>query len=74
MLDKVKDLVTTAEAKLKSEPNLMAEFKSEPVKTLEKILGVDLPDDQIKAVAELLKTKLGGGAEAVTDLLGGLFK
>lgn len=71
-MDKIKELVSAAEAKLKSDPKLLEEFKAQPVKTLEKVLGVDLPDDQIKAVADLLKTKLGG-IEAVSGLLGGLF-
>ena len=70
-LDKIKALVETAEAKLKADPKLLEEFKAEPVKTLEKVLGVDLPDDQIKAAAELLKTKLGG-LDGVAGLLGGL--
>ncbi len=70
-LDKIKELVETAEAKLKADPKLLEEFKAAPVKTLEKVLGVDLPDDQIKAAAELLKTKLGG-LDGVAGLLGGL--
>lgn len=74
-LDKIKDLLESAEAKLKSDPKLLEEFKSEPVKTLEKVLGVDLPDEQIKSVAEMLKAKLAGmdAVSAVSDMLGGLF-
>ncbi len=71
-LDKIKELMESAEAKLKSDPKLLEEFKAQPVKTLEKVLGVDLPDDQLKAAAEMLKAKLGG-TDAVSGLLGGLF-
>lgn len=68
-LEKIKEFVESAEAKIKADPNLMAEFKADPVKTVEKVLGVDLPDEQIKGVAEMLKAKMSGGAEGIGDVL-----
>ena len=69
--------------KIKNDKSLAADFKKDPIKTVEKLIGVDLPDEQIKALVEMIKTKLGGGAgkvsevaenvkDTVSDKLGGL--
>lgn len=60
--------------KIKNSPDLLDKFKSNPIKTIEELIGVDLPDDQIKAVADGVKAKidldkLGG----IGEKLGGLF-
>ncbi|MEG1549925.1 MAG: hypothetical protein RR395_05785, partial [Ruthenibacterium sp.] len=34
------------------------EFKKDPIKTLESILGVDLPDEAVAGIVEGLKAKL----------------
>ena len=44
--------------KIKSDDSLMADFKKDPIKAIEKLIGVDLPDDQIEAVIDGIKTKL----------------
>ena len=38
---------------------LLKAFNKNPAKTLEKILGIDLPDDQVNAVVAGVKAKLG---------------
>ncbi|MEG0911449.1 MAG: hypothetical protein RSD61_03810 [Ruthenibacterium sp.] len=45
-------------AKIKADPNLGEEFKKDPIKTLEGILGVDLPDEAVAGIVEGLKAKL----------------
>lgn len=65
-------------AKIKGDKNLLAKFKEEPVKTIEGLLGVDLPDEKVKQIADLVKAKIGAGdvAEKVGGIagkLGGLF-
>ena len=57
--------------KIKEDPALLKEFRENPVKVVETILGVDLPDDQIKLVAEAVKAKID--LDKAADLLGGLF-
>lgn len=61
--------------KVKNDPDIAKKFQSSPVKTVEEILGVDLPDDVINQIVDgvkarvninELKYKLGG--------LGGIFK
>ena len=61
--------------KIKNDPKLLGEFQENPVKLLEEIIGMDLPDDQIKQLAELIKAKID--LDKAGDLLkglGGLFK
>lgn len=68
---KVNELVE----KIKDNPAMLREFKENPVKIVEKIVGMDLPDDQIKQLAELVKAKID--LDKAGDLLkgiGGLFK
>ncbi|MBR4343077.1 MAG: hypothetical protein IKP88_10310 [Lachnospiraceae bacterium] len=60
--------------KIKEDPAMMEKFKSEPVKTVEGLVGVDLPDDQINPIVDGIKAKLAAGAlSGITDKIGGLF-
>ena len=63
---KVEELV----AKVKNDENFASEFKADPVKAVEKVVGVDLPDDQIKAVVDGIKAKIS--VDGVKDKLGGI--
>ncbi len=56
--------------KLKGDKTLLSKFQADPIATLEGLLGVDLPDEQLKALADGVKAKLG--ADRVGDALGGL--
>lgn len=58
--------------KIGSDKELLANFKKEPVKTLESKLGIDLPDDQINKLVDAIKSKLT--LDKASDLLGGLGK
>lgn len=44
--------------KIKKDKNLLANFKSEPIKTVEELLGVDLPDEVIEKIVEGVKAKI----------------
>ena len=63
---KIEELVD----KIKSDKNLMAKFQKDPVSTVEGLLGVDLPNDQIEAIVDAVKAKMT--AETAASLLGGL--
>ena len=58
----IQKIITDTLAKLKSDDGLKTAFLSDPVGTLEKTLGIDLPDEQIKQVIDGIKAKLGEGA------------
>lgn len=75
--DKIKEIVEDIVEKLKADPDLLKSFKSEPVKTLEKLLNIDLPDDQIESVINGVKAKLEindlkDDISGITDTLKGL--
>ncbi len=60
--------------KVKSDPNIASKFQKDPIKTVEGILGVDLPDDVIKQVVEGAKAKINvDDIKGKLGTLGGLF-
>lgn len=70
----IKEKIEEVVNKLKSNPALLKKFDKEPVKVLEELLGVDLPDDIVKKVVEGVKAKikLDKVGDALENL-GGLF-
>lgn len=56
--------------KIKGNPKLLAEFKKNPVKVVEEIVGMDLPDKEINDLAKLVMAKID--MDKVGDMLGGL--
>ena len=56
--------------KVKADPDIAAKFQKEPIKTVEGILGVDLPDDVINQIVDGVKTKVN--LDGIKDKLGGL--
>lgn len=65
---KAMELVT----KIASDPKLLESFTKNPVPTVEKLIGIDLPDDQINMVVDMVKTKIN--LDKAGSLLGGLFR
>ena len=66
MKQKIEELVE----KVKSDKELQEGFLKEPIPTLEKLLGVDLPEDQLKQIAEGVKAKINW--DKAGDFIGGL--
>lgn len=58
--------------KIQADPKLMAQFKDEPAKAVEKLLGVDLPDDVIEKLVAGVKAKIS--LDKVADVAGALKK
>ena len=58
----IEKIISDVLAKLKVDDSLKASFLKDPIATLEKTLGVDLPDEQIKKVVDGIKERLGGDA------------
>ncbi len=57
--------------KITSDKSVMENFKKNPIKTVEGLIGVALPDDQIAKIAEGIKAKIG--LDKLGGALGGLF-
>lgn len=70
----IQKIITEALEKLSENKDLRKAFEGDPVKTLEKILKIDLPDDQINAVIKAIQAKLDidDVADVAGKVLGGL--
>lgn len=56
-------------------PNIKEQFDKEPVKVVEKVTGMDLPDDVVMKVVEGVKAKLKiDSVSKAADSLKGIFK
>ncbi len=44
--------------KAKSDPSFLKQFQSDPVKAVESVTGMDLPDDIVKKVVDGVKAKV----------------
>lgn len=71
----IKAKATELVEKIKNDPALLKQFTENPIAVVEKLIGMDLPDDQIRQAAELIKAKIDlDKAGSVLKGLGGLFK
>lgn len=60
--------------KIKSDNGLMEKFKNDPIKTVEELIGVDLPDDQVSGIVDGIKAKISlDSLGGLGSKLGGLF-
>jgi len=64
--EKIEELVE----KIKSDDELMEKFRKEPVKVIESLIGIDLPDDQAEQIINGIKAKIK--LDDIGDMLGGL--
>lgn len=76
--EEIKDKVEDIAEDIQKDPELLKLFKNDPVKALEKVLGVDLPDDLVNKViaavkAQMAADKLEDKLEDKIDLLKKLF-
>lgn len=59
--------------KVTKDKNVAAKFAKDPIKTVEDILGVDLPDEQMKQIVTAVKAKINlDKAGDIAGKLGGL--
>lgn len=64
---KIEELVD----KVKNDKDFASDFKSNPVKAVEKVIGVDLPDEKIESIIDGVKAKIS--LEDAKDKIGDLF-
>ena len=64
---KIEELVN----KIKSDKDLGAKFQKDPISTVEGLLGVDLPNDQVQKIVDGIKAKID--LDKLGGMLGGLF-
>lgn len=71
----IKEQISKVVEEISKNPNMKEQFEKEPVKVIEKMLGVDLPDDIAMKIIDGVKAKLAvDGVSKVANALKGLFK
>lgn len=69
----IKEQITKVVDTVTKDKTLLEQFQKEPVKTIEKVLGVDLPDDVVNKVIDGVKAKVSmdnaaGAIDAIKKL------
>ena len=71
----VKEKINEIVEKVQKDPKFMEQFKKDPVKAVESVVGVDLPDDMVNKVVAGVKGKVTiDKAAGVMDALKNLTK
>ena len=68
----IQKMIAEAVKALTENEELLAAFNKNPAKAIEKIIGVDLPDDKVNAIVAGIKAKLGldDVMDAASELMG----
>ena len=72
-MDELKEKIESIVDKIQESSALKEQFEKEPVKVIEKVLGVDLPDEIVEKIidgvkAKLTADKISGFASKLKDL------
>ena len=71
----MKEYVNKIVEEVSNNPNIKEQFEKEPVKVIEKVIGIDLPDDVVMKIIDGVKAKLSIDSVAdVANALKGIFK
>ena len=67
----IKAKITELVDKIKNDKSIAEKFQKDPIATVEGLLGIDLPDDQIKQIVDGVKAKVS--LDNIGGAIGGLF-
>lgn len=67
----LKEKIDQIVGKIKTDKNIAAKFQKDPVSTVEELLGIDLPNDQLEGLVDTIKAKIK--LDKLGGALGGLF-
>ena len=65
----IKERIEEIVEKIKSDKDIADKFQKDPISTVEELIGIDLPNDQIEALVDGVKAKIN-----LDKLAGGLGK
>ena len=68
----IKAEITKIVDKIKNDDDLLEKFRKDPIKAVEGIIGVDLPDNIIEKIVDGVKAKIS--LDKAGDIIGGLKK
>ena len=57
-MDQIKEKIEEIVEKLMKDDNLKTRFIKEPIKVVEELIGIDLPDDKIEKIIDGVKAKI----------------
>lgn len=69
----IKGKIEELAKKIQGDPGLLKNFQGDPIKTIEGLVGVDLPDDKLQPIvsgikAKLAAAKVGGALDGLKNL------
>ena len=70
MLELIKKKAEELVKKIQNDPALLKKFKENPVKVVEGLIGIDLPNDQLQGGVDAVKAKID--LDKIGGMLGGL--
>lgn len=56
--------------KIKNDKDIAAKFQKDPITTVEGLVGIDLPNDQVETLVDFIKAKID--MDKIGNALGGL--
>ncbi len=69
-MDIIKDKINEIVEKVKNDKTIAKKFADDPITTVEGLIGIDLPNDQIEKIVDGIKAKIS--LDKAGDILGGL--
>lgn len=72
-MDNLKEKIEEIVDKVKNDPSFATKFQEDPVKALEEILNMDLPDDEINKMIDAVKAKINLEDSGILDKIKGFF-
>jgi uncharacterized protein YpuA (DUF1002 family) len=57
-MEELKEKIEEIVKKLTENKDLLEDFKKNPIKVVEKLIGIDLPDEKLEAIVNGVKAKL----------------
>lgn len=71
----IREQINKVAEEFSKNPNIKEQFEEEPVKVIEKLIGVDLPDDIVLKIIDGVKAKRTmDSVSKAADTLKGVFK
>lgn len=72
-MDNIKEKIEEIVNKIQNDDDFKEKFKQEPIKALEDVIGIDLPDDKINEIITAVKAKIKLDDINIVDKIKGLF-
>ena len=75
-MDIVKEKINEIIEKIKNDKDIAEKFKNDPISTVEELIGINLPNDQIEKIVEGIKAKIAVDnidLGKAGELFGGIF-